>query len=91
MTQLEFVPDLLRRRRATKKQDGMTREERFENLRHSVEVPKNRRLLVENRQILLIDDVMTTGATLSACTEAALQAGAASVNVLVLARVARDA
>lgn len=85
------MPDLLRRHRATKKQDGMTREERFKNLRQSVDVPENKQFIVKDRNILLIDDVMTTGATLSACTEAVLHAGAASVNVLVLARVARDA
>jgi predicted amidophosphoribosyltransferase len=41
---------------------------------------------VEGRRVLLIDDVLTTGATLRACAEAALAAGASSVSALTLAR-----
>jgi ComF family protein len=87
---LACCPDLLRRNRATRRQDGMSREDRFENQRQAFSVPEARKWRVQGRNILLIDDVMTSGATLSACTEACFAAGAVEVNVLVLARVARD-
>ena len=48
-----------------------------------------RRGAVEGRRVLLIDDVMTTGATVSACTQVLKRGGAAGVDVLVLARVVR--
>ena len=84
-------PDLLKRVRATRVQEGMTRPERQENQRGAIAVSNNRRSFIEGRAVLLIDDVMTTGATLGACAEACLAAGAARVDVAVLARVARDA
>jgi predicted amidophosphoribosyltransferase len=54
-------------------------------------VPKPRVTLVEDRQVLLVDDVMTSGATFAAATEALFAAGARSVDVVSLARVAKDA
>jgi ComF family protein len=87
---LPICPDLLRRHRATRLQEGMTREQRFENLQAAFSVPQNRRAMLHNRTVLIVDDVMTSGATLSGCAKACFDAGAAKVNVLVLARVARD-
>lgn len=86
-----FIPDLLKRSRKTKIQDGMTRDERFENARGAFALQPKYAQEILGRNVLLIDDVMTSGATLSACTEACFQAGASDVSVLVLARVARDA
>jgi predicted amidophosphoribosyltransferase len=54
-------------------------------------VPDDRRLAVAGRSVLLVDDVLTTGATVKAATRALLRAGAAAVDVLVFARVVRGA
>ena len=85
-----YCPDLLHRTRATKKQDGMTREERQANQSRAFRIPPQKLEKIVGKKIVLVDDVMTSGATLSACTEACFTAGALKVDVLVLARVARD-
>ena len=51
------------------------------------EVPKAARAEVKGKKLVLVDDVLTTGATVDVCTKALLRAGAARVDVLVLARV----
>lgn len=81
--------DALVRHRATPSQGRMSRTERARNVRAAFGVRRSRRADIENRSILLVDDVMTTGATASACVNALLQAGAANVDVLTLARVTR--
>lgn len=88
-TRLDHIPDALVRTKRTKMQKGMTREERFDNQAAAIEVSQKRVEMMSGRSVLLVDDVLTTGATLSACTAVCLQNGAATVNVLVLARVAR--
>ena len=87
---LDHCPDALIRHRSTGTQEGRTRDNRFANLMGALSVPKRRLALVEDRDILLVDDVMTSGATFAAATEALFSAGARSVNVLALARVAKD-
>ena len=74
----------LRRTRATPPQTGLSVAARRENLRGAFEVlnPQD----VRGRAIVLVDDVMTTGATLSACARALKRAGAAQVMGLTLAR-----
>jgi predicted amidophosphoribosyltransferase len=74
----------LRRRRATPPQTGLSVAARRENLRGAFEVVKPEE--VRGRAIVLVDDVMTTGATLSACARALKRAGAAQVMGLTLAR-----
>lgn len=86
---LLHVPDALQRVRATKPQKDMTREQRFANQRGALKVHPRRAAMLKDKPVLLIDDVMTTGATLSACAEECISAGAASVNILVFARVAK--
>lgn len=84
------VPDLLLRRRATPSQGRLSRAERQRNVAGAFAVNPRRADLLRGKRLLLIDDVMTTGATVSACARAALRAGAAAVDVLVLARAVRD-
>jgi predicted amidophosphoribosyltransferase len=71
--------------------DGKTAQERFSDLSGAIRVHPKRRHRLAARSVLLVDDVMTTGATLTACTRACLEAGAHDVCVLTLARVAKDA
>lgn len=86
---LEHCPDALIRKRSTGNQDGKTREARFANLVDAFAVPKARERRVRDREVLLVDDVMTSGATFAAASEALFAAGARSVSVLGLARVAK--
>jgi predicted amidophosphoribosyltransferase len=88
---LDWCPDLLVRSRATPSQDHRDRDARFANLAGSIAVHPGRENRMVGRRILLVDDVMTSGATFAAATEACLAAGAASVCVLAMARVAKDA
>lgn len=83
---LTLLADGLTRTRHTPQQAGLTRIQRQKNVKGAFAVRD--KTLIQNRSILLIDDVMTTGATLNACTEILLKAGAAQVNVLTLARTA---
>ena len=80
---------LLCRHKSTRLQKGMSRADRFENLRQAVSVPARQIPKLAGKNILLVDDVMTTTATALACTDALMQAGAKKVNVIVFARVAR--
>ena len=83
--------DLLRRTRRTPSQDGRTRAGRRANVADAFAVSRRWRNRLAGRRVLLVDDVMTTGATLSACARTLYDAGAAQVDVLALARVAREA
>lgn len=88
---LTHCPDLLLRRRSTRSQEGRDRDGRFQNVNGAFQVHPRHSAKIRGRPVLLIDDVMTSGATLAAGAEACRAAGAASVSVLVLARVAKDA
>lgn len=81
--------DLLERQRATRSLGHAGRAERRRILAGAIRVAPRRAAEVAGRHVLLIDDVLTTGATASACCRALLQAGAVSVDVLTLARVVR--
>lgn len=86
-----MCPDLLIRPRATPSLGGLGREERFAALSGAIKVHPRRGHHIVGRDILLVDDVMTTGATLAVAAEACFAGGAASVNILTLARAAKDA
>ena len=87
---LEHCPDLLQRRRDTHSQDGRDRDGRFANMDGALAVHRRRVARIEGRHVLLVDDVMTSGATLAAAAEACIAAHAADVSVLVMARVVKD-
>lgn len=91
MAGLDHCPDLLIRQRYTGSQEGRDRDSRFANLAAALTVHPRRTNRVEGRHILLVDDVMTSGATFAAAAEACIAAGATGVSVLALARVAKDA
>lgn len=86
-----ICPDLLQRIKRTRSLDGLGRGEREETLENAIRVHPRRRLRLSGRPILLVDDVMTSGATLAACTRACQDAGSGPVSVVTLARVAKDA
>ncbi len=91
MCDMPFCPDALMRRRRTIPQEGMGRVERFANQNGAFALHPRRRDLVRGKGILLVDDVLTSGATLRGCAQALLAGGAVQVNCVVLARVARNA
>jgi len=78
-----YAPRALARSRETRSQVGLTAAERRENVSGAFRADA---ALVSGRTVLLMDDVATTGATLSACAAALLDAGARSVYALTLAR-----
>ncbi len=77
----------LKRRRETPSQVGMTREQRAENLKGAFSVPVAS--LVRDKEVLLVDDVLTTGATVAECTRVLRRAGAKRVWVATAARAVR--
>jgi ComF family protein len=84
---LAYLPDALVRARATGTQGGKSGSGRRRNVDGAFVVPEGRRGRVEGRRIVLVDDVLTTGATVEACARALLKAGARAVDVAVVARV----
>lgn len=89
-TEMGWCPDLLTRVKQTQSLDGLGRAERFEMLENTIEVRKNRRAQIIGRSVLVVDDVMTSGATLHACSKALEAAGAGDIRIITLARVAKD-
>ena len=82
-------PGLLARTRYTPSQGGLRARERHANVRGAFAVRGGKGHRVKGRRLVLVDDVMTTGATVSACARVLLRAGAAAVDVLTLAHVVR--
>ena len=83
-------PDLLERTRATASQGHLTPAERANNVAGAFRLRPRASVALAGKTVLLVDDVLTTGATVSACARTLLRAGAARVDVLVLARVLPD-
>jgi len=77
----------LARVRATSQQVGLNKTERTENVQGAFQVAAAQKADIAGKRLILVDDVLTSGATVQACTRALLRSGAAHVDVLVFARV----
>jgi ComF family protein len=77
----------LKRVRATAQQVGLSKSERALNVQGAFRVAPDGKAEVAGRRLVVVDDVLTSGATADACARALLRAGAESVDVLILARV----
>jgi len=82
-----YWPDALVRRRATQSQGGKSGSGRRRNVAGAFAVAPAWRRRIEGKRLVLVDDVLTTGATAEGCARALLAAGAARVDVAVIARV----
>jgi ComF family protein len=78
----------LKRVKATAQQVGLTRSERAANIQGAFRVRPEGKAAVAGRRLVLVDDVLTSGATVEGCARTLLRAGAVNVDVLVFARVA---
>ncbi len=77
---------LLERRGAVRPQTGLARTERLANVRGAFVVRASQRNAIADRRLLLVDDVLTTGATLNECARQLVRAGARSASALAIAR-----
>ncbi len=77
-----FEPALLKRRRHTRNQVGLSAGDRRKNVRGAFRINPDRVAVISGQHVVLVDDVVTTGSTISACSTLLLKAGAASVDVL---------
>ena len=84
---LDYVPDALVRQTHTTSQGGKSARGRRLNVKKAFSVTEAGRRRIRGRRILLIDDVLTTGATAEACARALIEAGARAVDLAVIARV----
>lgn len=84
---IPVAPDALRRVRPTRQQVGLSRNDRARNVQGAFKVAAERTDQIQGRRVILIDDVLTSGATVDACARVLLRAKVAQVDVLVFARV----
>lgn len=81
---------ILQRIKPTSSQIGLSRSQRALNVQGAFQVKAEDRLAIEGARVVLVDDVLTSGATINAASRALLRAGAAQVEALVFARVVRE-
>jgi competence protein ComFC len=83
---LEFFPDILIRTKYQKSQVELRKIDREKNLKTAFALNEKYRQIVKNKNILLLDDVMTTGATLQNCAKILKKSGAAKITVFTIAK-----
>ncbi len=86
-SQLDVSPDLLVRHRRTPSQKGLSWRARRRNVAGAFSIRQNRKEVLQDRNVVLVDDVFTTGATVEACAKTLKRHGAKRVDVLTLSRV----
>jgi ComF family protein len=84
---IPVLADGLVRKKPTPSQAGLSRSGRYRNVRGAFAVRPRYKEALRGLHVILVDDVMTTGATVESCTKTLLRGGAASVSVITLARV----
>jgi predicted amidophosphoribosyltransferase len=87
-TGVPIAAGALNRVKPTVQQVGLSRPERAANVQGAFRVPPDGRAAMAGRRLILVDVVLTSGATVDGCARALLRAGAANVDVLIFARVA---
>lgn len=90
-TRLTFDPDILRRVKRTETQGGKTASSRRRNVSGAFAVRGRAASRIKGVNVILIDDVFTTGATLESCARALRKGGAVRVDAITLARVVKAA
>jgi predicted amidophosphoribosyltransferase len=85
------LDDVLVRVRTTESQTQLTPAERRANVHDAFAVPAQRRVAIRGRELVLVDDVLTTGATLNACAVALLDGGASDIRYWTFGRARSDA
>ncbi len=85
-----LVPDLLTRTKPTPILGGLSARDREKALRGAIKMPTDKRSLIRDKAVYLVDDVYTSGATGNACARALKRAGAAKVTILCWARVLKE-
>lgn len=88
-TGIKYLPNALIRIRKTTPQTGLTSKQRETNVKGAFSANKRYLEQIKGKNILLVDDVMTTGSTITQCSKVLLKSGAAQVNVLTLARTVK--
>ncbi|MDH5723767.1 MAG: ComF family protein [Alphaproteobacteria bacterium] len=88
-TQIKTLPMALKRVRSTPSQGHLSAKERHDNVKGAFTVGLKYHEMLKNKNVLLIDDVYTSGATIKECTKVLKKAGVNGVYVLTLARVGR--
>ena len=90
LTGIAWEPLALTRKRRTRSQVGLTHDQRRRNVQAAFAVAPDHTQIINGQRVILIDDVITTGATVEACARALKEAGAVQVDVLALALVTPD-